>query len=202
MAPGEAPDKIIKICSIRIILALVASAKNQTVDVPCPWDQGLEDRVKENKGEDMDQKAAKLIVDPTEMEALIEARALRPGMEVLLTPEALVEAERMVQAEPAHAGLPLRVYLEGKGCDGFYYGVSFAPELKDDFIFPQGSIRVVVDPKSLRFLYGAKVTWVDDERGRGFLVENPHQMRFRGKFFKKSAWLDALAPGARESSSR
>lgn len=113
-------------------------------------------------------------------------------MTIELTQEALVEAKKLAESDPAHHGLPLRVYIEGKGCDGFYYGVAFDPEQSGDTVFMQGDLKIVVDQDSLRFIDGSTVVWVDDERGRGFLVENPRQKKFRGKFYKKKAWMDEL----------
>ncbi len=86
----------------------------------------------------------------------------------------------------------LRVYLEGKGCDGFTYGVTFDTQQPDDTVFPHDGLAVVCDPQSLPFLTGSVIEWVDDERGRGFLVENPNHRKFRGKFFKRSNWQDRL----------
>ena len=122
------------------------------------------------------------------------AHLLAPSeLEVRLSPEALAEALRLAEANPQYQGRALRVYIEGKGCDGFYYGVSFDAGAGDDVRFPHAGIDVVVDHQSLRFLFGATVAWVDDERGRGFLVENPNHRRYRGKFFKRQAWQTALA---------
>lgn len=115
-------------------------------------------------------------------------------MTVTFSPEALKEAEHLAATEPAYKDLPLRVYIEGKGCDGFYYGVAFGAEEPDDTKITQGSLTIVVDKDSLQFLDESTVIWVDDERGRGFLVENPHQKKFRGKFFKKKVWQERLTP--------
>lgn len=122
-------------------------------------------------------------------------------MSVTFSPEALREAEKLAQTEPAYAGLPVRVYIEGKGCDGFYYGVAFAAEQPGDARFEQGSLVIVVDQDSLQFLDDSVVTWIDDERGRGFLVENPNHKKFRGKFYKKKAWQERLTGASEPTSS-
>ena len=44
---------------------------------------------------------------------------------VTLTDEALRKAITLQLENPAWYGLSLRLYLEGKGCDGFFYGVTF-----------------------------------------------------------------------------
>lgn len=116
---------------------------------------------------------------------------------ITLTDDALANALRLQQETDGWRGLPLRVYIEGKGCDGFYYGVSFDAAAKDDVTWTQGALTLVIDKPSLQFLEGATVTWVDDERGTGFLVENPHHKRYRGKFYKKKAWQEALTSSSR-----
>lgn len=131
---------------------------------------------------------------PHALDELLASDALPRELEVRLNDEALTQALELARSEPAYHGLPLRVYLEGKGCDGFYYGVSFADRIDGDLTFAHQGLDVVVDRDSFRFLMGAVVTWIDDERGRGFLVVNPHHKRFRGKFFKRKAWQDALTP--------
>ena len=113
-------------------------------------------------------------------------------MAVTFSEEALKQAEHLARTEPAYQGLPVRVYIEGKGCDGFYYGVAFGSEQPGDTRFEQGSLVIVVDQDSLQFLDESVVTWVDDERGRGFLVENPNHKKFRGKFYKKKVWQERL----------
>ena len=44
---------------------------------------------------------------------------------ITLSPEALLAARALLAEHPEWQGLPLRVYIDGKGCDGFYYGVTF-----------------------------------------------------------------------------
>ena len=116
---------------------------------------------------------------------------------VTLTPAALAAAERLATTEPAYHDRPLRLYLEGKGCDGFYYGVAFDETRPKDLAFPLGSLTLVIDPDTLPFVEGSTIDWVDDERGRGFLVDNPQHKRFRGKFFKKKAWQEKLTSSSR-----
>ena len=87
----------------------------------------------------------------------------------------------------------LRVFLSGKGCDGFEYGVSFDTVEEGDTIMTiDGEVSIICDARSLEFVTGSAIDWVDDERGRGFLVGNPNHKKFRGKFYKKTAWKERL----------
>ena len=109
---------------------------------------------------------------------------------------AILAAKKLQSDEPAYNGKALRVYLDGKGCDGFFYGVTFDDPSAEDVRFEQGGLLVVTDPMTLRFVDESTVEWIDDERGRGFLVENPNHKKFRGKFFKKKVWQEELGPKA------
>ena len=117
-----------------------------------------------------------------------------------LSKRALLKALEL-KAENSHwGGCSLRVYIEGKGCDGFYYGVSFDEVKSGDIVFPQIdeglAIDLLIDPESLKFMKGSHVDWVDDERGAGFLVENPNHNKFRGKFFRRKDWQQKLGPSS------
>jgi iron-sulfur cluster assembly accessory protein len=111
---------------------------------------------------------------------------------ITLTPRALEAATRLAREDPQYAGRPLRIYIDGKGCDGFFYGVAFDERLDADVAFSQGELTLVIDREALRFMDGSTVDWVDDERGRGFLVDNPQHRKYRGKFFKRRSWVDEL----------
>jgi iron-sulfur cluster assembly accessory protein len=133
------------------------------------------------------------------VEIAIKTGAVPPALQIRLTDTACARAKAMAAD---HAGEALRYYIEGKGCDGFFYGVAFDTPTPRDLRYEQDGLPVAVDPESLRFMYASEVEWVDDERGQGFLVTNPNHRRFRGKFYKKSAWKDRLTASAPASSSR
>lgn len=114
--------------------------------------------------------------------------------------EAIKLTDRAVACTVELARLPeysnygvLRIYLAGKGCSGFNYGVQFDDQRPEDLLFPQAEgVMLVCDADSYVFLKGALIDYVDDERGKGYWVENPHHRRYRGKFYKKKMWQEAL----------
>src|SRR6478735_2621422 len=115
---------------------------------------------------------------------------------IYISPKALEAALELQQHTSRYRDLPLRLYLDGKGCDGFYYGVTFDRKSPDDLTFPQeGGLLLIIDPPAFEFCQGSTIEWIDDERGTGFVVENPHQWKFRGKFFKRKAWIEKLQGG-------
>ena len=112
---------------------------------------------------------------------------------ITLTENALAAAAAFQRDEAQFQSLDLRVYLSGKGCDGFEYGVTFDQRMTEDLAFKVSDrLSVICDPSSIEFLQGSSIDWVDDERGRGFLVNNPNHRKFRGKFYKKPEWKAKL----------
>lgn len=107
------------------------------------------------------------------------------GCHLTVTPQAIVAA-RIHQDRHAEArGKALRIWIADKNCDGFLYGVAFDTQQPGDRVVALGTLNVVVDADCAPYLSGITVDWVEDERGRGFLVTHPEQSRYRGKFFLK-----------------
>lgn len=86
-----------------------------------------------------------------------------------------VDKVREVSATmPEANGKSLRLYIQGVGCSGFSYGFAFDDPRDDDTVVNAGGLSVLVDPASAPLLDGASVDFVDDERGAGFVVDNPN----------------------------
>ena len=114
---------------------------------------------------------------------------------VTLTPFALEKAIALESEQGDFKGKMLRLYLDGKGCDGFYYGVTFDRPSKEDirFVLDGGNgLELLVDKDTINYVEGSSIDWIDDDRGQGFLVDNPNHKKFRGKFFKRKSWQDRL----------
>ena len=129
----------------------------------------------------------------TELDNSSQNEELKP---INLDELAMTQTEKLAQLEEHKDKACLRVYLEGKGCDGFTYGVAFDNKNQDDMVFPQEfdgyKIDLICDPDSYQFVKGSTITFANDMRGVGYVVENPRHKRFRGKFYKKKVWQDRL----------
>jgi iron-sulfur cluster assembly accessory protein len=69
----------------------------------------------------------------------------------------------------------LRVFIAGKGCSGFEYGMGFENKPGEaDMIFNCQGLKVIVDEGSLQNMSGAVINYIDDEQGKGFMVDNPN----------------------------
>ena len=69
----------------------------------------------------------------------------------------------------------LRLGVQGGGCSGLSYSVSFDTQPRErDRIFQFGDVRVFVDPKSFIYLHGMTLDWQETLMHRGFVFLNPN----------------------------
>jgi len=93
---------------------------------------------------------------------------------VTLTPNAIAKVkEIMAQQTPVPAGL--RVGVQGGGCSGFSYAMSFENSAgMMDKTFNFDGLKVFVDATSVMYLNGCVVDYVETLEGAGFKFENPN----------------------------
>jgi len=71
-------------------------------------------------------------------------------------------------------GYGLRVAVQGGGCSGFQYGLTYEKDQKDnDQILEFNGLKVYVDAMSLMYLEQVRIDYVDSLAGSGFKIENP-----------------------------
>ena len=71
----------------------------------------------------------------------------------------------------------LRVFVSGGGCGGLQYGMTFDNEPRPvDVVFEQHGLRVIIDPRSMEYMAGANIDYVDSLMGGGFQIENPNAL--------------------------
>jgi iron-sulfur cluster assembly protein len=89
----------------------------------------------------------------------------------------LLEVAQFVERE-GKAGQLLRVGIQGGGCSGLSYIFSFTPGPDaHDRVFEGYGQKIVVDPKSLRFLGGSVLEWQESLMKSGFVVKNPSEVK-------------------------
>ncbi len=113
-------------------------------------------------------------------------------IDISISPEAYMKAIELRDNNEEYQGKSLRLYLDGKGCDGFYYGVSFDEKSKDDLELQIDDLKLIIDEETNYFCTGSTIKWlVHEELGEGFLVDNPEHRKFRGKFYKRKSFQAA-----------
>jgi iron-sulfur cluster assembly accessory protein len=94
---------------------------------------------------------------------------------VSLSPAAAEVVRDLLRQKNLDESYGLRVFISGQGCSGFQYGMGLENKPGDaDTIFESEGLKVIVDEASMQSLSGATIQYIDDERGKGFLVENPN----------------------------
>src|SRR6476659_3850865 len=75
----------------------------------------------------------------------------------------------------------IRVGIKAGGCSGLEYQMSFDTETKEgDQVFEDKGIKVVVDMKSLLYLYGTELDYTGGLSGKGLFFNNPNASRTCG----------------------
>ena len=75
----------------------------------------------------------------------------------------------------------LRVGVKGGGCSGLSYIMDFDDTTTDmDEVIDLNVMRVVVDKKSVLYLYGTQLEYSDGLNGKGFHWVNPNASRTCG----------------------
>lgn len=75
----------------------------------------------------------------------------------------------------------IRVGVDGGGCSGLMYNLTFDNVLKEgDQLFEDNGIKVVVDRKSFLYLVGTELDYSGGLNGKGFTFKNPNASRTCG----------------------
>lgn len=99
-----------------------------------------------------------------------------------VTEQAVKEIKRAMQENQMNDHV-VRVSVQAGGCSGFMYGLGFEEKSEltsDDVLKEYGDLTVAVDKKSLLFLDGTTVDWVEDLNQRGFKFNNPNAKKTCG----------------------
>jgi iron-sulfur cluster assembly protein len=96
---------------------------------------------------------------------------------IIVAPRAAAKVKEQVAARAQSTPVSgIRVGVKGGGCSGLSYVIEFcdAPRAKDR-LFEVDGARVYVDPKSLIYLNGTTLDFVETFQQKGFKFVNPQQ---------------------------
>ena len=92
---------------------------------------------------------------------------------IQLSQAAVQEVSRMIENEKKQ-GVALRLAVKGGGCSGLSYALNFDAKREGDAEFDFSGLKVIVDPKSLLYLKGTTLDYVDTLQEKGFRFVNPN----------------------------
>jgi iron-sulfur cluster assembly accessory protein len=85
------------------------------------------------------------------------------------------EQVRKIMDKQGKAGTALRLFVQGGGCSGLTYGMTFdRQETGDEVAFRNDALTVVVDKASAPLLQGVKVDFLMGLEASGFKIYNPN----------------------------
>lgn len=85
---------------------------------------------------------------------------------------------RLMADQQAEPGTFLRVGVKSGGCSGLEYQMHFDSAHKEgDQVFEHNGVTVVVDMKSLLYLYGTELDYSGGLNGKGLVFNNPNASR-------------------------
>ena len=93
---------------------------------------------------------------------------------VELTQQAVSKVKELLAAEQKE-GFGLRVAIQGGGCSGFTYGLTFENTQRptDEVVEVEG-LKVYIDAMSQMYLQGVKIDYLETLQGAGFKIDNPN----------------------------
>lgn len=75
----------------------------------------------------------------------------------------------------------LRVSVKGGGCSGLSYDLSFDDKVNEkDTLYEDKAVKILVDNKSMLYLFGTELDFSDGLNGKGFQFINPNASRTCG----------------------
>ena len=95
---------------------------------------------------------------------------------ITLTPKAVLRVQEIVKNKSDAIGL--RVKIVSSGCSGHSYKfeiVKAGEEVKTDSLVEQDEVKIYIEQKSLLYLLGAEMDFVEDKFKSAFIFNNPNE---------------------------
>jgi iron-sulfur cluster assembly accessory protein len=88
--------------------------------------------------------------------------------------EGAVEKVKQLMIKEDKQGHSLRVSVQGGGCSGFQYGLTYEKDEKqNDLVLEFNGLKVFIDAMSNMHLDDVTIDYVDSLNGAGFKIDNP-----------------------------
>lgn len=89
--------------------------------------------------------------------------------------ETAAEKIKVMLTDQGNPEYGLRMMIAGGGCSGFQYRLAFDKQANDvDQTIEQNGVKVFIDSKSMIYLMGAELDYVEGLMGAGFKINNPN----------------------------
>ena len=93
---------------------------------------------------------------------------------LIFSSAAAAKVKSLIEDE-GNADLNLRVFVSGGGCSGFQYGFTFDENvIEGDTIVETEGVKLLIDPMSVQYLFGAEIDYTEGLEGAQFVIRNPN----------------------------
>jgi iron-sulfur cluster assembly protein len=100
---------------------------------------------------------------------------------ILVTRRALDKISSIKNENNVPEEYSLRLGTQSGGCSGMNYILGFDSEVNaNDKLIELSSLNMIIDNKSLFYLMGVTLDYVDDVHGSGFVFNNPNNVKTCG----------------------
>jgi iron-sulfur cluster assembly protein len=97
---------------------------------------------------------------------------------ITISENAKTYIHQLMEKEGTPAGSFVRVGVKGGGCSGLAYEMKFDQEMREnDQVFEDKGVKLVVEMKSLLYLYGTELDYSGGLNGKGLFFNNPNASR-------------------------
>jgi iron-sulfur cluster assembly protein len=102
--------------------------------------------------------------------------ASKSRFKVMTLTDAAAARVNEIIANSAKPIAALRIGVKNGGCAGMSYTMEFAEEVTSlDEVVEDKGVKVLIDPKAVLFLLGARMDFRTDRLSSGFVFENPNE---------------------------
>jgi iron-sulfur cluster assembly protein len=100
---------------------------------------------------------------------------------IMLTRNAIDQVNTIREENNVPVEYNLRLGTQSGGCSGMNYIIGFDSEINsNDKVFEIGDLNLTIDRKSLFYLQGVTLDFVNDVNGSGFIFNNPNNEKTCG----------------------
>ena len=97
---------------------------------------------------------------------------------VHISDQAKTRVEEILKAEGKSDDYFVRVSVKSGGCSGLSYDLDFDNKIQDsDEVFEDNNMKLVVDKRSVLYLFGTTLDFSSGLNGKGFEFKNPNATR-------------------------
>jgi iron-sulfur cluster assembly protein len=93
----------------------------------------------------------------------------------------LLDQKESVSFDELEKVIGIRILIKQKGCSGLKYNIEYAYDVRpfesviEEICSDGQKVKVLIDPKSLMFMLGSEMDYVEEKFSSGFIFKNPNE---------------------------